>query len=277
MTRTALFAALLAPGFAFAAPPPEADGFRSPPLAESLAAGQRALAREARAAKAGKPGAIAPAALTIEEVGDPDTFGKPLKWLGLVSINLSLTDNCSPVAGEPALENCIELAPAPAATPINAPDLASITLPGRSAETLLCHWQTPIVSYSLANYDAAPAQYAFRLSPTYRFESDVLDDPALINPGTGLPFGGSLSLSLTSVNRFGTLQPGEFEVQYESGTRMCIGGVLSQRSLVQQWGLTPAQARRFFRRPITIVMGLNGNTRLVDGANINFGTRFVGD
>jgi hypothetical protein len=274
MTRTALFAALLAPGLAFAAPPPEADGFRSPPLAESLAAGQQAIAREAKAAKAG---AIAPAALTVEEVGDPDSFGKPLNWLGLVSINMTLTDNCSPVAGEPALENCIELAPAPAATPINAPDLASITLPGRSAETLLCHWQTPIVSYSLANYDAAPAQYAFRLSPTYRFESDVLDDPALINPGTGLPFGGSLSLSLTSVNRFGTLQPGEFEVQYESGTRMCIGGVLSQRSLVQQWGLTPAQARRFFRRPITIVMGLSGNTRLVDGANINFGTRFVGD
>ena len=93
----------------------------------------------------------------------------------------------------------------------------------------------------------------------------------------GLPFGGSLSLSLTSVNRFGTLQPNDYEVQYESGTRMCIGGVISQRSLVQQWGLTPAQARRFFRRPITIVMGLSGNTRLVDGANINFGTRFTGD
>lgn len=275
MTRTALFAALLAPAVALAAPPPEADGFRSPPLADSLAAGQQALAREAKPAKAG--GAVAPLALTVEEVGDPDTFGKAVKWLGLVSINMTLTDNCSPVAGEPALENCIELAPAPAPTPINAPDLASITLPGRSAETLLCHWQTPVVSYSLANTTGAPAQYAFRLTPTYRFESDVLDDPALINPATGLPFGGSLSTSLTSVNRFGTLQDGEFEVQYESGTRMCIGGVLSQRSLVQQWGLTEAQARRFFRRPITIVMGLSGNTRLVDGASINFGTRFVGD
>ena len=274
MTRTALFAALLAPAVALAAPPPEADTFRSPPLADSLAAGQQAIAREAKPAKAG---AIAPTALTIEEVGDPDTFGKPLKWLGLVSINLLLTDNCSPVAGEPALENCIQLAPAPAATPINAPDLASITLPGRSAETLLCHWQTPIVSYSLANYTGAPAQYAFRLSPTYRFESEVLDDPALINPATGLPFGGSLSTTLTSVNRFGTLQPDDYEVQYESGTRMCIGGVLSQRSLVQQWGLTEAQARRFFRRPITIVMGLSGNARLVESASINFGTRFIGD
>ncbi|KFN42306.1 hypothetical protein [Arenimonas metalli] len=274
MTRTALFAALLAPAVALAAPPPEADSFRSPPLADSLAAGQQTIAREAKPAKAG---AIAPTALTIEEVGDPDTFGKPLKWLGLVSINLLLTDNCSPVAGEPALENCIQLAPAPATTPINATDLASITLPGRSAETLLCHWQTPIVSYSLANYTGAPAQYAFRLSPTYRFESEVLDDPALINPATGLPFGGSLSTTLTSVNRFGTLQPDDYEVQYESGTRMCIGGVLSQRSLVQQWGLTEAQARRFFRRPITIVMGLSGNARLVESASINFGTRFVGD
>lgn len=275
MIRTALLTALLAPGFAFAAPPPEADGFRSPPLADSLAAGQQAIAREDKAAKAGKVGAAA--APTIEEVGDAGSFGKNVKWLGLVSINMTLTDDCSPVAGEPALANCIELAPAPAATPINAPDLASITLPGRSTETLLCHWQTPIVSYSLANYTGAPAQYQFRLSPTYRFESDVLDDPGLINPQTGLPFGGSLSLSLTSLNRFGTLAPDAYEVQYESGTRMCIAGVLSQRSLVEQWGLTPAQARRFFRRPITIVMGLSGTSRLVDGANINFGTRFVGD
>ena len=274
MTRNALFAALLAPAFALAAPPPEADGFRSPPLAESLQAGKQAIAR---AAKAEKAGGIAPAALTIEEVGDPDTFGKPVKWLGLVSINMSLTDDCSPVVGEPALENCIELAPAPAPTPINAPDLASITLPGRSTESMICHWQTPIVSYSLANFTGSPGQYAFRLAPTYRFESDVLDDPALVNPATGLPFGGSLSLSLPALNRFGTLQDGDFEVEYEAGTRTCIGGVLSQRSLVQQWGLTPAQARRFFRRPITIVMGLSGNARLVDGANINFGTRFVGD
>ncbi|GAB2506685.1 hypothetical protein [Arenimonas alkanexedens] len=277
MTRNALFAALLTPGLAFAAPPPEADSFRSPPLADSLDAGRQTIAREDTLAKAGKPGTQARAALTVEDVGDPDSFGKNVKWLGLVSINMVLTDNCSPTPGEPALENCIELAPAPATTPINAPDLASITLPGRSTETLLCHWQTPLVSYSLANYTGAPAQYAFRLSPTYRFESDVLNDPALINPMTGLPFGGSLSTSLGSVNRFGTLQTDQYEFQLESGTRMCIGAVLSQRSLVQQWGLSPAQARRFFRRPITIVMGLSGSARLVDGANINFGTRFVGD
>jgi hypothetical protein len=271
MIRNALFLALIAPAVALAAPPPEADAFRSPPLADSLAAGKQALAREAKA------GALAPTALTVEEVGDPGTFGKPVKWLGLLSINMTLTDNCSPVVGEPALENCIELAPAPATTTINAPDLASITLPGRSTESMICHWQTPIVSYSFANLTGAPAQYAFRLFPTYRLESEVLDDPALINPATGLPFGGSLSVSLPAINRFGTMQDGEFEVDYASGTRACIGGLVSQRSLVDQWGLTPAQARRFFRRPVTIVMGLNGNARLVDGASINFGTRFVGD
>ena len=47
MTRTALFAALLAPAVALAAPPPEADTFRSPPLAESLAAGHPLLASAA--------------------------------------------------------------------------------------------------------------------------------------------------------------------------------------------------------------------------------------
>lgn len=274
MTRTTLFAALLAPAFALAAPPPEADTFLSPSLEEARAAGQQVIAREAKAAKSG---AVTAAALTIEQVGDPDTFGKAVKWLGLVSINALLTDNCSPVAGEPALPNCIQLLPAPATTPINAPDLASITLPGRSSESMLCHWQTPVVSYSLANYSGGPGQYAFRLFPTYRFESEVLQDPSLINPATGLPFNGSFTTTLPAINRFGTLQDGDFEVQYESGTRVCIGGLVSQRSLVQQWGLTPAQARQFFRRPITIVMGLSGQARLVQTANINFGTRFVGD
>ena len=100
---------------------------------------------------------------------------------------------------------------------------------------------------------------------------------ALIDPGTGLPFGGSFELLLTSVAKSHTMEPGQFQSETLTGTRMCIGGLVSRASLINQFGLTPAQAKQFFRKPITITMSIGGQVRMVEAANINFGTRFVGD
>jgi hypothetical protein len=249
MNRSSLFVALLAAGAAATAP-----------------------------ALAAKPDPVlAPAAVTTEEVGDAGSFGKNMKWLGLASGYVQLLDTCTPLPGDPAPENCIEVNPAPAVTTFNLSNLDSVTLPGRSTETLICHWQTPIVSYSAVNPTASPASLQLRVTPVYRIQSDVLNDPALIDPGTGLPFGGVLELALTSINLSTQMQPGDFEFETITGTRMCIGGLVSKQSLVDTYGLTEAQANRFFRRPITISLGIRGQSRLVDGATINIGTRFVGD
>jgi hypothetical protein len=249
MNRSSLFVALLAAGAAAATP-----------------------------ALAAKPDPVlAPAAVTTEEVGDAGSFGKNLKWLGLASGFVQLLDTCTPAPGDPAPENCIEVNPAPAVTTFNLSNLDSVTLPGRSTDTLICHWQTPIVSYSAANTTGASASFQFRVTPVYRIQSEVLNDPALIDPTTGLPFGGVLELALTSINLSSQMQPGDFEFETITGTRMCIGGLVSKESLVGTYGLTEAQANRFFRRPITISLGIRGQSRLVDGATINVGTRFVGD
>lgn len=249
MNRSSLFVALLAAGAAATAP-----------------------------ALAAKPDPVlAPAAVTTEEVGDAGSFGKNVKWLGLASGYVQLLDTCTPLPGDPAPENCIEVNPAPAVTTFNLSNLDSVTLPGRSTETLICHWQTPIVSYSAVNPTASPASLQLRVTPVYRIQSDVLNDPALIDPNTGLPFGGVLELALTSINLSSQMQPGDFEFETITGTRMCIGGLVSKESLVGTYGLTEAQANRFFRRPITISLGIRGQSRLVDGATINIGTRFVGD
>lgn len=272
MTRSTLFLAILAS--VLAAPALADDSFRSPAVADSLAAGKMAATRADRAAKSG---AVTAAAVTVEEVGDANSFGKPVKWLGLLSGFVFLSDDCTPPAGEPADPNCIVLNPAPATTVFNAVDLASITLPGKSAETLLCHWQTPIVSYSLSNDTLSPQVANFRTSPRYRIESEVLDDPALINPTTGAPFAGSFEVALTSFNQSKLVEPGYFESETLSGARMCIGGLVSKAALIDQYGLTEAQARRFFRKPITITLGITGQARMVSGASINFGTRITGD
>ena len=236
-----------------------------------------ALAGTASAAKPDPEPALVAAAVTPEEVGDANSFGKNVKWLGLLSGYVQLQESCTPAAGDPPLENCIEVNPAPTPTSFNLVDVDRVILPGRSTETLICHWQTPIVSYSANNSTAGPAQFSLRVTPTYRIENDVLNDPALLDPNTGLPFAGAIVLPLTSINRSARMDPGEFEFESITGTRMCIGGLITRESLINTYGLTPAQAKRFFRRTTTIRLDLVGQARLVDSANINIGTRFVGD
>lgn len=272
MIRSALFLAVLAASLA--APASADDSFRSPPAADSMAAGKIAAARADRTAKTG---VATTAAVTVEEVGDADSFGKRVTWLGLLSGNVLLSTDCTPAPGEPANPNCITLNPAPALTVFTAVDVASITLPGKSSETLLCHWQTPLVNYRASNDTLAPQLFNFRLSPRYRIQSEVLDDPALINPNTSAPFGGSFEVVLTSVFKNRSMEPGDSESETISGTRMCIAGMVTRAALVGQYGLTAAQAKQFFRKPITVTMSINGQARMLSGASINFGTRITGD
>jgi len=229
-------------------------------------------------AHAAKPDpAPAPAAVTAEDVGDADSFGKNVKWLGLLSGFVQLQESCTPAPGDPPLENCIELNPAPAATSFNLVDVDRVVLPARSTDTLICHWQTPIVGYSAANTTGAPEQFSLRVTPTYRIENEVLNDPALTDPNTGLPLAGTIVLPLTSINQSSQMAPGGSGFEVITGTRMCIGGLVTRDSLIRTYGLSEAQATRFFRRETTIRLDLVGQTRLVDSANINVGTRFVGD
>lgn len=229
-------------------------------------------------AHAAKPEPVlAPAAVTTEEVGDAGSFGKNIKWLGLLSGFVQLQESCTPAPGDPPLENCIEVNPAPATTSFNLVDVDRVVLPPRSTETIICHWQTPIVSYSAGNDTGAPAQFSVRVTPTYRIENEVLNDPALLDPNTGLPLAGSIVLPLTSINHSAQMAPGDSEFEVITGTRMCIGGLVTRDSLINTYGLSETQATRFFRRTTTIRLDLVGHTRLVDSANINVGTRFVGD
>ena len=64
---------------------------------------------------------------------------------------------------------------------------------------------------------------------------------------------------------------------HETGTRSCIAGLVSRRSLIETHGLSEAQADRFFREPITIRMDISGQVQRVESASIIYGTRFTGD
>ena len=66
------------------------------------------------------------------DVGDPDSFGRNVQWLGLADGEVDLLDDCT---GDTFA--CQPLAAAPGVTNFTFEDLGHITLPPRAAHSLL--------------------------------------------------------------------------------------------------------------------------------------------
>jgi hypothetical protein len=222
-------------------------------------------------------GAVARAAPTQDDVGDVDSFGRSLVWLGIAQGNVDLSHACPPDDGDPAT-NCVALDPLPGSTAFDLQDIARVALPGKSANSLLCYWFSPVLSVQYLNPGAADDLGILAYSPTLTVESEVLDDPALIDPTTGLPFDGRLTTSMTSSERFEVpLAPGQALFERSRDSAVCIAGFLSKRTLVDTFGLTDAQAKKVFKKPLTIRLNVSGSVRNVEEASLVFGLRIVGD
>ena len=56
-----------------------------------------------------------------------------------------------------------------------------------------------------------------------------------------------------------------------------MAGLISHKSLIENYGLTPGQADDFFANPMTVSMNVSGNVRYVSSASLVLGLRIVGD
>ena len=246
----------------------------SPDLPAAPARQSFALKASGSAAKEDSSRAAAP---TVEEVGDVDSFGRDVVWLGLTSTFISLDETCT-IDPENPDALCQVLAAAPGFTSFNFQDAARITLPGKSTDSLLCYWFSPVLTVNYSNFGATRVIGRFRYTPTLTVENPVLDDPALIDPTTGAPFGGQLLTSMTSSESYQVpLEPGVAFTERTRDSAVCIAGLLSKRSLIENYGLTEAQAKQFFKEPTTIRMNVSGSAQYVGFASLVFGLRVVGD
>lgn len=238
------------------------------PSARELAARQEIRAARIEAAAAGT------------EVGDFDSFGRNVRYIGsMQSGTVIVQGDCTPDPSFPLGpdDRCVATVPAPGLTAINVTDIGRVLIPGRATHSIICHWQTPIVIFGFQNPTGVFQDDArFVVNPVYTIENEVLDDPALIDPATGAPFGGQFQVGLGGIRRERSLQPGETQVEREAGTRVCIGGIVSAQML-RGFGLTDAQVTEFFKKDTTITMGMQGQAKLVEFATIIYGVRFVGD
>jgi hypothetical protein len=220
------------------------------------------------------------AAVTADAVGESDSFGKNALFLGIAQSGIVLLDpTCDPADVGPLGpdDHCITVAdpsvPVPATT-VN--DVARITIPGKSAQNVVYAIANHTVSFSMFNPGGTPTQGRMAYVPTITIESEVLNDPALIDPTTGLPFNGSFTtggLGTYSTNK--TLASGASEFLTHSYSRANTSGL--SRSFFAGLGLPSNVIDQVYRKPMTIRLNVRVSSRWVDSATLVFTTRLLGN
>jgi hypothetical protein len=233
-----------------------------------------------KASRAALPLVLSPAALaaavTPEDVGDADSFGKNVTYLGLAqTLGVTLADDCT--GTDPLVERCIVQNPAPASTTFVENDLAVINLPAKATKTLMCFTLTPSIFVDWSNFTGAQQLARFTAGALITIENPVLADPALIDPLTGLPFNGVLETGLSTWHHSQTMPDNSHEQERSMQTRSCLAGIISRRVLVDTYGLADAQAKEFFKKPMTIRFGARGTVAMSQYMNYFYGIRLYGD
>jgi hypothetical protein len=97
----------------------------------------------------------AAAAPTLEEVGDADSFGRNVTYLGLAqTLPVLIVDDCT--GSDPAAERCLVAQPPPLITNFDEADLATVNLPAKATKSLVCFALTPLLSVSWTRVSTRP-------------------------------------------------------------------------------------------------------------------------
>jgi hypothetical protein len=212
---------------------------------------------------------------TDADVGDSDSFGRNLQWLGLTDMLVILSSDCT---GTVAPAVCQTLAPAPGVTSFSFQDVGRIALPKNAANSLLCYWLSPLLTVTYSNPTASNVVARLNVSPTLTVENAVLSTPGLIDPTTGVAFNGQLVTGMTSSQRFEIPLPAGITIsERKRDSAVCIAGFLSRKTLTETFGLTDAQAKDFFKKATTVHLNLSGSAQYVSDASLYFGFRIIGD
>ena len=207
------------------------------------------------------------------DVGDGDPFGRSVNFLGYAQTNgVSVWWDCT----DSIPGTCVVPDPETSTGSLSRiGDEAVIKLPGRSARSLLCFVINPFGFASFLNTSGSRQPARYSIGGRWRIESEVLNDPALINTSTGLPFNGGIDSGSSLDSENFTLEAGAQRDIQIFFTRTCNAGHLTRTGLVAM-GLTEAQAREVFRKPITLRFGAAASVSW-GNVSISPGYRVLGD
>ncbi|GAB2508268.1 hypothetical protein GCM10027188_09150 [Lysobacter humi (ex Lee et al. 2017)] len=208
------------------------------------------------------------------EVGDPASFGRAVRFLGLMSSpGIVFMEDCTGVA-----PGVICLKPNNNGLSHNLKDIAVQTLPAGSMHNLLCHWQSPSLVATLSNPNGPEDRVAtFRVWPFLVIANPGLALPHRTDPVTGEPLNGEIELSLarTAINH--VLDTGERIDDQVSVSRTCVDGYLSRAYLKNTLGMSEAEIAAFYNSPTQLRLSLFVYTAGVEYASVQYSIRWVGD
>jgi hypothetical protein len=215
---------------------------------------------------------------TVDQVGDVGSFGHSALFMGAKSGFIQLmppTDPCPPPTD--STNQCFVLAPAPATTTFNAENICTIVLPRKATRTIIYPALNFFLSYQLENTTGVPQpQGLFTFIADLSIESDVLLDPSIIDPATGLPANGKLLAQFSYRYR----DDRNMDVNDRQRTQITLVRVgnagINKAQLILQ-GLAPSVVNDLFNSAMTIRMSVTGSAKLVTDASLTGNMRLFGD
>lgn len=216
------------------------------------------------------------------DVGDAESFGHAALYMGAASGFVTLSPSCTPAPSPvpPFTANndqCFNLNPAPAPTTFDAQDICRIKLPKKAMRTIIYPALNFFIDYQLQNSSGVDQPVAFfNWSAQLVIESDVLLDPTVIDPQTGLPAAGKLVQQFSYTFRDNrSMKNGDRQRLHETLVRVGNNGI-NKAALVAQ-GLSQTVVDDLFASAITIRMNVSGSAQFLTDAHITGNMRLFGD
>lgn len=230
----------------------------------------------AYSAMAQKPGQSVE--VTDEDVGDSASFNKNAKFFGVALTGLVIVYvSCDPLDLGFELgpdDRCIAVTDPSVTTDVRFNDIGRISFPAKKADNIIYMLSSHFLFHSFTNTSATAARGLFSYTPSITIESVALQDPAAINPATGLPMNGSYTTGLSSASTIEKqLAPGYFESQTNNYSRAATGGL--SRRFWADLGLPQSVINEIYEKPMTIRFNIRVRVRRVDYAQAVLGIRFL--
>ena len=222
--------------------------------------------------------------LTAAEVGEPDSFGKNVKFLGTATTGtVFVYYSCDPAVLLAELEltlgaddRCLAAANGGANASGTFNDIGRITIPGRSADNVIYFIANNSINNEFQNNFANGLPVFFTYSPRITIESAALNDPLAVDPNTGQPLNGSLTVGIMGTKQFfKTVPAGEFEYFFDNYSSAATRGFA--RGYFADLGLPPTVVNNLYRQPMTIRLGMRLSVRNVYLGRYFYTMRFTGN
>ncbi|MBK8147555.1 MAG: hypothetical protein IPK58_04915 [Acidobacteria bacterium] len=231
-----------------------------------------------------RPSNPATNSLTAAEVGEPDSFGKNAKFLGIASSGYAIIySSCDPAILQTDLgvvlgpdDRCLAVPnPNVTATAVFT-DMARITFPARTASDIIYMINNHSINWDSTNDTAANLFGTMSYAPRVTIESVALNDPAAVDPNTGLPLNGSFTTTGNGTKfSSGLLAPGAINSYVESYSRANTLGF--SREYFRALGFPNSVINSLYRNPMTIRLGMRLSVRGVPYGQYVYTARFLGN